>query len=407
LPVASFDEGALRAKGDICEETRRVCVGLYGESLRAVVLTGSLARDEATFVKEGAHWRLLGDADFFLVFHDGARQPSHLSADPIGPAIEDVLYGKGLIASIGLSPVDSSYLCTLTRCIAAYELRTCGRVIWGDRAILSLVPEFKTAEILLEDAWRLLANRMIEQLEAVASADQTSDVLSQDAHYCTVKLYLDMATSYLAFAGRYLPTYREREQVLRHLAADASSHSDVPFPLRPFSQRVSECTRFKLEGRGLAGPPRELWEDAVGFAQMLWTWELKRLNEMSKSSDSKLMVGWMDEQPVEAKIRGWASVVRRSGWLRSWRQWPRWIRLCRQASPRYWVYNVATEIFFRLPSLMGHSRSHWEYDPDWKSLTFLLPLPHLADSEPGPLTWQHVARLTALNYHRFLKSTTA
>src|SRR5437867_3961265 len=54
-------------KAMICEETAATCAEFYGEHLRAVVLTGSLARDEATFVDDGVACALLGDADFLVV----------------------------------------------------------------------------------------------------------------------------------------------------------------------------------------------------------------------------------------------------------------------------------------------------------------------------------------------------
>src|SRR5690242_4138408 len=51
----------------IGEETVRLCLEKC-EKLGAIILTGSLARGEATFVQEKTGWRVLGDADFFLVY---------------------------------------------------------------------------------------------------------------------------------------------------------------------------------------------------------------------------------------------------------------------------------------------------------------------------------------------------
>ncbi len=409
-PLASepLPDSVCRAKAIICEEAARASTARFGAALRAGVLTGSLARDEATFIDEGAHWSLLGDADFFLVFQDRAHLPSPPAIEAVKQEVERILYRKGFLASVGLAPVHGSYFRKLPPHIAAYELLTCGRVVWGDRDVLSLVPRFAPAEISLEDAWRLLANRIIEQLEAVASVDQPGDALSRDAQYCTVKLYLDMATSYLVFAGRYLPTYRGREQALRHLAEDAFAQADSPFPLRPFADRVSACTQFKLEGRPILEPPRDLWEDAVHFAHLLWRWELMRLTgEASQMSDSELMFRWMQRQPVKARIRGWASVLRRCGWHRSWRQWPRWVRLGWRASPRYWVYSVATEVFFRLPHLLLRECGRQESDFDSKPLVARLPFLDQPNQQLGPRAWQRLSWLTSLNYRRLLEATTA
>ena len=56
------DAAALRAT--IGTETARLCAERYGVHLRAVVLTGSLARDEATWRTDGIKWSALGDAEF-------------------------------------------------------------------------------------------------------------------------------------------------------------------------------------------------------------------------------------------------------------------------------------------------------------------------------------------------------
>ena len=52
----------------ICEQTQDYCLQKYGRRLRAIVLTGSLAREEATVVREAQRCHLLGDADFLLLF---------------------------------------------------------------------------------------------------------------------------------------------------------------------------------------------------------------------------------------------------------------------------------------------------------------------------------------------------
>ena len=393
------------AKAIISQETARISAECYAESLRAVVLTGSLARDEATFVEEGAVWKLLGDADFYLVFHEQVPLPPHSSVESLAQQIQAALQSRGLMGSIGLAPVHGSYLQALQRHISSYELRCCGRVAWGDSNILSLVPAFEAAQISREDAWRLLANRIIELLEVIASLPQPR-MLTQAAKYRMVKLYLDMATSYLVFAERYRPTYRERVQELKHLADNASGQTHSPFPLRLFAARVDDCTKFKLDGCGLTEPAYELWEEAVHFAQLLWTWELAQLvGTTNKTARSELMLRWMKHQPINARIRGWASVLNRSGWGRSWPQWFRWLRLGWRASPRYGIYSVGAEVFFNLPRILGPDCGNDEAEIDWRSLAARLPLLDQAIPHVGSQAWRALANVTALNYRRFLETT--
>jgi hypothetical protein len=289
------------------------------------------------------------------------------------------------------------------------ELRVCGRVVWGDPNILSLVPEFAATEIALEDAWRLLGNRIVELLAAVGSAPQTAGPHAPAVGYTAVKFFLDMATSYLVFARHYCPTYRERERALNNLRNDSAASSDTPFPLAPFAARVSECTAFKLSGQGNLHASASLWQEAVQFAYLLWKWELSRLTgEPETLSHRELMSRWMRCQPVSARVRGWFSAIRRCGWRRSWREWPRWALLAREASPRYWVYSVATEVFFELPASLPDPSPRRQPDPGRRAFTRNLPL--LREDEglpPGASSLSRLAALVELNYKRFLETTQA
>ena len=404
-PSAPTEDRGRLAKAMICEETTRVCAARCEPAPRAIVLTGSLARDEATFIEEGTSWRLLGDADFFLVFHRRTRLPSQIEIDAATREIEEALRKRGLVAEVGLAPVDTSYLEGLPNHISPYELRSCGQVVWGDGDILSHVPEFAPAQISLEDAWRLLANRIIELVEVVASE---GDVERPQVQYRVVKLFLDMATSYLVFAGRYCPTYRGREQALRSMAGETAESSGSPFPLRSFAERVSTCTRFKTEGCGLTAAPVELWEDAVRFGRLLWRWELARLTGApSHLEASALMSRWMDLQPMRAKVHGWASLLRRSGSWRSWRDWSRWARLAWRASPRYWVYAAAADVFSRSTDGSQNRHEQDEGDFDWKPLLERLPMVDRRFPGPCSPSWRRAAQLVALNYRGFLETTVA
>jgi hypothetical protein len=304
--------------------------------------------------------------------------------------ISDLLRVRGFVVQVGLGCVQSSYFRGLPKHISAYEIRASGQVVWGDGDILSLIPAFPADQISREDAWRLLANRMVEQLEALAG--------TRDPAYQTVKLFLDMATSYLVFAGRYQPSYRGRQLALESLAGEPAAKADVPFPLKSFADRIRDCTRFKLTGGDLPISYDELSRDSVRYAQLLWRWELQRLTgETGSVSDTGLMLRWMKQQPAQVRIRGWASVLRRSGWHRSWRQWPRWMQLLTLASPRYWVYGAAAELFF--------SRAHaGASEENWTRLVKRLPLP---DETAEQLTWDAAARSVAANYRRFLETTAA
>jgi hypothetical protein len=331
----------------IYDEVRRCCLAAYGTRIRSIVATGSLARDEATFFRDGDRWVLAGDAEFLLIFADGAEVPTEAGEDELAQRVEAALTRQGFAGRVDLSAGSADYLRQLTPGIFAYELRECGRVISGDAAILSLIPPFASRDIPLEDAWRLLANRLVEQLD-ILSEEPSGHELSPKACYRMVKLYLDMATSFLVFVEAYAPTYRERAERLRVLA-HAAGAGQYPLPLEAFAEIVDACTRWKLAPESMSTPRADAgrWVDALRDARRLWRWELGQLTTVTTVvSDDVLLKQWMARQSLLDRARGWVYVLRRSGWLRSVAAWPRWAWQAAQGSPRYWVYRASTTVLF-------------------------------------------------------------
>ena len=404
--------GALRET--IGKQVARLCFQMHGESLQAVVLTGSLARDEATLVEEGKRWRLLGDAEFLLIFHTHASLPRTVAMGFLRQNIETSISRFGVTSEICVTAAYPNYLRSLRPSIFAYELRNCGKVVWGDPEILTCIPSFSSSDIPWEDGWRLLSNRMVEQLEVLEDLEQKPKMLSSRLHYRTVKLYLDMATSFLLFAGEYAPTYKERAQRLRMLADTQPADDKAPFNLRQFCDRVTECTQWKLseiacDTSSISQPIGERdstwWEEAVGYAQALWGWELALLTgSTGEVGNQELLKRWMNCQPVYRHFPGWLHVLRNQGWHRSWRNWPRWSRLAWRAAPRYWVYGAASEVFARLPGLpegAGTGRT----DTDWERLRAFLPVIPGSEKRAHLLGWGTLAKEIAWNYRTFLAET--
>ncbi len=408
--------GALRET--IGRQVAEFCFLTHGESLRAVVLTGSMARDEATLVQEKKSWRLLGDAEFLLIFHARAALPPKVGMSFLRQNIETSISRLGIACEVSLSAAHPKYLRSLRPDIFAYELRTCGRVVGGDSDILTHIPSFSATDIPLEDGWRLLSNRMVEQLETLEDLEQRPRALSRHLFYRTVKLYLDMATSFLLFVGEYAPTYEERAKRLGIYANSQRAEDNAPFDLHRFSDRVSECTQWKLSETD----PNSLsclaaavklgfsWcEEAVIHARKLWRWELARLvRSPGEVSNQDLIERWMKCQPVSRRIRGWLFVLRKEGWHRSWKNWPRWARLGWCGSPRDWTYAAASELFFQLPSpLEPPGQAGLVYGKCETAFVHLPVIRHVELNQRAlsKTNWQQAASVVRWNYRRFLEET--
>ncbi len=391
------------------------------------MLAGSLARDEGTFVETDRGRRLLGDAELLLVFEDGIAPPPAADLALIREQIEERLRRRGIRAEITLSAVGRGYLRRLPPSIFAYELRASGEAVAGEAAVLGLIPKFAAADIPREDAWRMLANRLVEQLAGTDELLAERPIISPEAHYRTVKLYLDMATSLLVFAGAYAPTYEERADNLARLAK-WSGNTSWPFPLGPFAEHVAATTRWKLSGGSLVTEARRaFWERAIDYAEALWHWELCRLTRVDRDAASPaLMSLWMRRQPWPGRARGWAHVVRARGWHRSWPLWPRWLRLASQGSPRHLVYRAASTLVFELRATAAQRRpvsdllrlvrdlplAAWPGQPEPKALGAHAPdsIGALAPDSIGALAPDSIGALAGTilaNYRSFLMETRA
>src|SRR6266478_3690817 len=382
----------------ICSEIVLSCTHEFGATLQAVVLTGSLARDEATVVFKLDLTFFSSDADCLLVF-PATIEPSTERLARLSAEIEKGLFTAGIEVAIGLAAVAPTYFDELPAHSYTYELRNSGKVLWGEAGLLSRIPSYKVADLSKEDAWRTLSNRIIETLMCVGNSESESRQFSVETEYAVTKLYLDMATSYLIFIGEYEPTYAARARRLAELAA--RNAGEAPFIVATFSSRVSSATDCKLKGVGCA-PVRLSLEEAMMYSQQLWRWAAARLSgEPSDLPVLDLAVGVARKQTVATRLRGWASLLRRTGWFRGARQWPRWARLSISASPRHLIYAAAVQLFWSVPGLASDQAGN---DIDYAELQALLPVVPPSDK---PATWNSLVRAVGLNYKVFLHGTLA
>ncbi len=408
--LGSLDSESLQAgaqvrdlKGTICDVTARLCEERFGSDLTALVLTGSLARDEATFLRGPDGWTVAGDAEFLALFGDGRRLPGRADFDDVASAATSRLTACGTRCEVTLAGVRPAFLRRLPPLIFAYELRECGQVILGDPTVLSLIPSFSGSEISREDAWRMLSNRIVEQLEVVSELADGAQALSPRAHYRTVKLYLDIATSLTVFAGIYQPTYRARMAALRS-AATAASTTRWPFPPNDFLEDVAACTEWKLAQVAPAVTTgAEFMRRAIGYARQLWRWELARLTGLDDNlPEQSLLEAWMACQPRSARLRGWLVVLREEAGSSSWKSRLRWALRALGPSPRYGVYQAATTLLFSLANADGPAHPAWAQD--WAAVEHALPVqrPRPSSCAPG---WLSLGRNILWNYHHFLTGT--
>ncbi len=220
----------------------RVCEAAWRGRLRALIATGSLVRRETLWQQQpDGQRRLSGDAEFIAICH----RPLPSNPMQLCREIETQLRNCGLVAKTEIQPATARYLKGLGGQIFSYELRTRGRVLTGDAKVLEFIPAIPVSR---EDAWRLLAHRLLEWIEVKVHKAEPMEL-----RYALCKLYADMATSLLVFAECYAPSYRERQQALRNWAARASRDWQL------WAERADRALSCKLGERDLTEMEARIW----------------------------------------------------------------------------------------------------------------------------------------------------
>ena len=410
-PKLAHPSGALpdsiQLRETICGAVERECTRCFSDRLKALVLGGSLARDEATIIRTEESWVVRGDAEFMLVFEKSTALPTAAALDAVRRRIENDLSQRKIKCKIDLNAVHPTYSQHLPAHISTYELKHCGRVLVGDHAILQPIPDYSADELSREDAWRLLCNRLIEVLEYTDEFSGEPGRSSPELRYRIVKLYLDMATSLLVFVGGYAPSYRERRVAMSRLAARERNAEAFPFELGELADLVATCTAEKLLPQGNDERRDDLsLRSAMQTAHALWRWQLTQLVGTRSARDDRDLFGqWMRVQPSWKRIRGWLYIVRACGWQRSYRYWPRWWGL-RKGSPRDWTYLVASQLLFQATEDVNSFQTD-RGDTNWASLSRCLPVAKITANQLASPSWKDVAHDVVWNYQEFVMWTRA
>ncbi len=321
----------------IKERLAKACQESFGSSLRAVAITGSVARDEMSYTCTAGQAFLLSDVEAIIVLHDTESLPSHQRNSGLCKRIEQMLAEMGIHAHVSLSIVHSAYLRKLPAHIYSYELLACGVVVAGETTILEQIPNFTASELDVEDAWRLLSNRLIEQMVI-----ETKVLDPRQIQYCSMKLCLDLATSLLVFIGGFQAGYRARLRQVEG-AAELFESVRLPFSFDEFLPLLRHCTDAKLHSESAIGLSDGDAEKITELAWLSWNWQLQRMTGLeSDASLTQAIRALGREQGITNRLRGWFYVVRRAGWISSARLWPKWAALFAQGlTPRYAIYLAA------------------------------------------------------------------
>jgi len=320
----------------------------------ALVLTGSFSRGEGSICYNSEEFvQIMGDIEFFVVFErilDYSTLQEGLSL--CASEAEQKLEKQQILCKIEFSPVSRDYFRRAKPSIFNFELKTHGKVVFGDKTLLQEIPTYSAASIPSVDGFYLLCNRIVEQLIALKSLQD----MSKDNRYQILKLYLDLAGSYLVVSGRYAPTYAERVD----LCSDALLTDNILTSTarqQQFVEILREATDYKLNPSSadchlMEGgfTPENYWllfREAASFCRDIWQWEIQKLYGISVKETGR-QFSTNSGFKFRFIFRDWVKFFlmahragRKVSLYRSFCQF-------RQGTPRTLIYAAAAYLFFSL-----------------------------------------------------------
>jgi hypothetical protein len=382
---------------------------------REVILTGSFARGEGSILVAGGRRRVLGDMEFLVVFARGAdRARLQAELNDCALRLSADLARSGSDCELEFRAVTREYFSTIRPQVFGYELMAHGRPVAGPGDALRAIPRFTAGDIPRWDAWRLLHNRIIEQL---ALSEPPQDGEYEEAVgllYRLVKFQLDLGTAALLFSGRYAASYAARAGSLAQWAGDPGA---APGFLPELARRIGDATRFKLSPNaadalgfraGTASAEEilryvaEERERVRSLARQVWAWAAQRLTGEElppeapwEQADRAVFAtqAWRD------KLRGWAKLALMPAVRRQPGFAGRMRRLAPVASPRYLVYSTAARLYFNPPEALPDAAAAQPWDAVERMLPVLFA-ETLAEERP----WFRIQANVLRSWKMFLRN---
>ncbi|MGC2277522.1 MAG: hypothetical protein WA571_16030 [Candidatus Binatus sp.] len=286
-----------------------------------VLLTGSFARGEGTVISHPqTKSRWLSDVECLVVVRGGIVSMQEIDRS-LRQIERDANSGCGNAArgiKVELRAILPEGMLRLRPTIFTQELCEHSKLLWGEPAAIPVPHEpARGASISKHDAFRLLNNRIIEQIAMRSEySDRTSD--STAVAYSLVKFWIDLGTSLSVFLGCYRPGYQSRQKPVEDALRAHPEILGLEMSGRLIS-RFRNAMAQKLCQTGF--PSGDLaceFSEAVEIARATWNWESGQLSGTSTDTGDwrGIFVRLRSLETATQRLRDWARLLRQPSGLR-------------------------------------------------------------------------------------------
>jgi len=209
-----------RIESDL-EIIKNILINEFGNEIISLVLIGGFSRGEGSVLIENDFVRPLIDYDVVIIVEKRIDNPK------LGRCSGEIVKKIGLKEKnfhIDLIPIPINSLKKLSFTQFNYDFKYASNVFYGDKNILSLIPEFDVRKMPLETARFLLFNRVINFIytfsyDFINKRPPTNEESLLLKYQC-LKNILDAGTALLILHSEYSPSYRERNERFKKLFSD-------------------------------------------------------------------------------------------------------------------------------------------------------------------------------------------
>jgi hypothetical protein len=316
----AFEEVAVREFEGLVSFAHEVIQPLRALGL---LLAGSFARGEGVIVVDRhGDYRWLSDIECLVVLPDELRRDlprlTQLLANAAHDANQDGRRGTRGI-KIELNPILASRLAAMRPAIFTCELIDHAKLLWGRPAEIRMPVRFEaTRDLLCRDAFRLLNNRLMEQVAVRLRLEDESNLLSApEAAYAQSKFWVELGTSLSIFLGCYRTSYKARYAALENVLSSSGTGLDTK-TVEVLRSKISQGMALKL---GYINTDQYDADGSLGcaadIASRIWWWETGNL-----LGDSRCEADWHSlparlrrVQTTAGRLRDWGRLALRTGTL--------------------------------------------------------------------------------------------
>jgi len=356
------------------------------EIIRALILTGSFARGEGSILKLSEQsYKILGDIEFLAVLNYRSDleyiQKSIINSQEV---FKEKLKRERIECKVEVTPALPRFFKGLRPRIFDYELLQHGKTIWGERAYLDNIPRFSPKNISKVDPIYLLFNRIVEQLALLLVIQDEKDANPIDSIYQMAKVYIDLATSILAYKGNFEDTYLNRskrfgellcshvlgneEEVADHIAEKVAYWTEVK--LRPKLEHFIPASILNKDKKYPNSHLLFQWMQVAQIVRSILSWEICDYLHLPETTDlEKILWSFSKSFKITHRIKEWIKFQINPKVPSNEKSLKRTVRLLRKGSPRTLIYFCSALLYFDIAEKIanGGNMNTWRIDSSIKA----------------------------------------